>query len=253
MKNLFRQRLHQGAFFLGSHVNSCDPTLTEAMGQSGIDYLWIDTEHTAIDYQTLQLHLIAARAANCPAIVRVPWNEGYLAKRVLEMGPDALVFPMIRSAEEARRAIAACRYPPLGERSFGPIRAADYGAIPCRQFAAEEPPCRLLQVEHMDAVNCIDDILAVDGLDGIVFGPCDLSGSMHRLGQLDDPELRAAIDRVIARCKEKGVPVGVSLGPAPGAVLRDWRTRGVQFVSVGNEYSFIQRGLCELKQAFGDT
>ena len=251
MDNILRNRLAAGEFLLGSHINSSDPTLTECMGQTGIDYIWIDTEHTAIDYKTLQLHLIAARAAGCPTMVRVPWNEGHLAKRVLEMGPDAVVFPMIRSAEEGRKAIAACRYPPLGDRSFGPIRAADYGAIGAAAFAAQEPPCVFLQVEHIDAVRCIDEILALDGLDGIIFGPCDLSGSMHRLGRLDDQELNEAMDHVIARCRAMGIPAGISLGLAPDGNLQDWQQRGIQFMSVGNEYAFLQKGLLALKQVLG--
>lgn len=248
--NVLRHRLTQGDFLLGSHVNTTDPTLTECMAQSGIDYLWIDTEHTAIDYQTLQLHLIAAKAAGCPAIVRVPWNESYLAKRVLEMGPEAVVFPMIRSAEEGARAIAACRYPPLGDRSYGPIRAAEYGAVGCGDFAQREQPCCLLQIEHIDAVKCIEEILALNGLDGIVFGPCDLSGSLHRLGSLSDVEMNAAIDHVIGLCRQKGIPAGVSLGLTSAEALRDWRARGIQFLSAGNEYAFVQKGLTWLKQVF---
>lgn len=243
MENILRRRLAQGEFLLGSHINTCDSTLTEAMGQCGIDYLWIDTEHTAIDYQALQLHMIAARAARCPVMVRVPWNESYLAKRVLEMGPEGIVFPMIRSVEEAEQAISFCRYPPQGSRSFGPIRAADYGAIGCQDFAAQESPCCFLQVEHIDAVNRIDDILSLDGLDGIIFGPCDLSGSMHRLGRLEDEALNAAIDHVIARCREKKIPAGVSLGLAPAPALLKWKQRGLQFISCGNEYAFVQAGL----------
>lgn len=249
MANILRQRLNRGEFLLGSHINSTDPTMTECIGQCGIDYIWIDTEHTAIDYQTLQMHLIAAKAANCPAMVRVPWNEGYLAKRVLEMGPDAIVFPMIRSAEEARKAIASCLYPPKGDRSFGPIRAANYGTIGPKDFAENiEPPCCFLQVEHIDAVNVIDEILDLSGLDGIIFGPCDLSGSMNRLGSLEDPELHRCIDFVIAKCALKNIPVGISLGLSADNALLEWKAKGIQFMSIGNEYSFIQTGVNSLKR-----
>lgn len=247
MKNILRRRLQQGDFLLGSHINGTDPTMTECMGQCGIDYIWIDTEHTAIDYQTLQMHLIAARAANCPAMVRVPWNEGYLAKRVLEMGPDGIVFPMIRSAEEARKAIASCLYPPKGDRSFGPIRAANYGIIGPKDFAESiEPPCCFLQVEHIDAVNAIDEILDLPGLDGIIFGPCDLSGSLNRLGVLNDPQLQECIDYVISRCIAKNISVGISLGLSSADSLLKWKAKKIQFMSVGNEYSFIQAGVNSL-------
>ena len=248
MANILRQRLQKENFLLGSHINGIDPTMTECMGQCGIDYICIDTEHTAIDYQTLQMHLIAARAANCPTMVRIPWNEGYLAKRVLEMGPDAIIFPMIRSVEEARRAIASCQYPPKGDRSFGPIRAANYGAISPKDFAEKvDTPCCFLQVEHIDAVNAIDEILAVPGLDGIILGPCDLSGSMHILGDLSSPALTESIDYVIEKCNEYQIPVGVSLGLGSDESLLNWRKKAIQFASIGNEYSFIQKGLAQLK------
>lgn len=247
MENSLRAPLRSGDFLLGSHINSNDPTMTECMGQSGLDYLWIDTEHAAIDYHTLQLHLIAASSAQCPAIVRVPWNEPYLAKRVLEMGPAGIVFPMIRSVSEAEQAIASCLYPPRGNRSYGPIRAAKYGAVGCQEFAAEvPPPCCFLQVEHIDAVRCIDGILDLPGLDGIIFGPCDLSGSLNRLGALDDPELAALIDHVLARCSRKGVPAGISLGAITPAGLESWRRRGIRFLSAGNEYSFVMQGISNL-------
>lgn len=249
MANLLRQRLRQGEFLLGSHINSIDPTLTECMGQTGIDYIWVDTEHTAIDYQTLQLHLIAARASGCPAMVRIPWNESYFAKRVLEMGPDAIVFPMIRSLEEAKKAISACRYPPEGDRSFGPIRAACYGAIGVREFVETlEPPCCFLQVEHMDAVEALEDILALPGLDGLILGPCDLSGSLNRLGQLDDPQLNQVIDTVIQTCQHHNIPIGVSLGLGSSDGLLRWKQRGIQFMSVGNEYAFLQTQIASLRQ-----
>lgn len=243
MENSLRKRLRQGDFLLGSHINTSDPTLTECMGQTGIDYIWVDTEHTAIDYQTLQFHLIAARAAGCPVMVRVPWNEGYLAKRVLEMGPEAIVFPMIRSVEEAKKAIASCQYPPKGDRSFGPVRAAGYGAIGPQAFADRESPCCLLQIEHMDAVKILDQLLELPGLDGLILGPCDLSGSMGILGQLADPGLVGVIDTVIETCRAHKMPIGVSLGLADDSSLAAWKARGIQFMSVGNEYAFLQAQL----------
>lgn len=248
MENILRERLRQGEFLLGSHINTSDPTLTECMGQTGIDYIWVDTEHTAIDYQTLQLHLIAARAAGCATMVRVPWNEGFLAKRVLEMGPEAIVFPMIRSLEETKKAIASCQYPPKGDRSFGPIRAAGYGTIGPRAFAKQEGPCCLLQIEHMDAVQILDQLLDLPGLDGLILGPCDLSGSMGILGQLDDPKLNLVMDSVIQKCHDHQIPIGVSLGLADDSALTAWKDRGIDFMSIGNEYAFLQAQLSALRQ-----
>lgn len=250
MKHTLRALLRSGRFLLGTHICACDASMTEAAGLCGFDYLWIDTEHTAIDYRTLQQHLTAASAAGVPAMVRVPWNEEYLAKRVLELGPDGIIFPMIRSAAEAKRAVDACRYPPQGTRGFGPLRAADYGLTACPDFIREEPVCCILQIEHKDAVENIDGILDTPGVDALVLGPCDLSGSMGKLGQPEDAQVQAAISLVIRKCSEHGIPVGVSLGLCPPETLRRWRQRGIRFLSTGNEYSFLQQGAALLRQVF---
>ena len=248
MNDKFKRRLCSGEFQFGTHINACDPTLTELLGGCGFDYLCIDTEHTAIDYTGLQMHLIAARAAGCPALVRVPWNEPYLAKRVLEQGPDGIIFPMIRSVEEAKKALDACIYPPDGLRCFGPIRAQGYGSVPLDEYMeqAKNGLCRLLQIEHFDAVNHIDEILELDGLDGVILGPCDLSGSVKLLGQTNAPEVASLIDRTIGKCREHGVPVGVSLGACGPDTVLAWKRRGAQFVSAGSEYGYVLRGAGQL-------
>jgi len=249
----FRSKLSRGERLLGVHINACDPTLTELLGRCGFDYLWIDTEHTAIDYQTLQYHLIAARAAGCPALVRVPWNESYLVKRVADQGPDGIIFPMLRGREDAERAMDACLYPPRGTRSFGPIRASGYGMRDVDNYLSfsERALCRLIQVEHIDAVNSLDAILTVPGIDGVVLGPCDLSGSVGRLGQTGGEPVSSLIAQTIAACRAHGIPVGVSLGACDGDTVRAWWRRGVQFVSVHSEYSLIRQGARNLIEAAG--
>lgn len=240
-------KLATGSFLLGTHVHSNDPTMTELLGSCGFDYIWIDTEHTAIDYHTLQLHLIAAKAAGCPAIVRVPWNASYLVKRVLDQGPDGIVFPMIRSLEEAKAAVASCFYPDVGSRSFGPIRAARYGQMPIGAYLQEEnAPAIFLQVEHIAAVRALDEILGIPGLTGIILGPCDLSFSMGKCGRTDDPAVIAEVDGIIARCRERNVPVGVSLGDCTASAILEWKERGIRFVSTSSEYGFIRRGSTEI-------
>ena len=111
----------------GTHVSLSEPIITELIGNLGYDFIWVDTEHTAIDYHTLELLLMGARASGTQTLVRVPWNDAVLAKRVLEQGPDGIIFPMVNTAEEADRAMKSTLYPPEGNRGFGPIRATQYG------------------------------------------------------------------------------------------------------------------------------
>lgn len=240
MKSL-RERLNSGEFLLGTHIHTGEPSLTELAGRCGFDYLWIDTEHTAVDYRTLQMHLIAAAAAGCPAIVRVPQNEPYLAKRVLDAGPDGIIFPNINSPEEARKAMDACLYPPDGKRGYGPVRAVGYGLERTEEYlaSARGRVCRFVQAEHVEAVRSLEAILEVDGIDGVILGPCDLSGSIGRLGDMDCDEVQELIGRTIEVCRKRGVPVGVSLGACDGETVLAWKKRGVQFASAGSEYGFV--------------
>ena len=126
----FREKLYASDPLIGTVIGLCDPCISEMIGQNGYDFLWIDTEHSAMDYHTLLMHIIAAKAGGSASIVRIPWNEPYLAKRVLEMGPDGIIIPQVSGAEDVRRAMKSCLYPPEGERGFGPRRACKYGMQP---------------------------------------------------------------------------------------------------------------------------
>ena len=124
---ILKEKMQKCEPIAGVHVSLGDACISELLSNVGFDFLWIDTEHTAIDYQILQNHLIAARAGGTSTLVRIPWNDRIMAKRVLEMGPTGIIFPMINTAEEAEFAMKSCLYPPYGIRGFGPIRAVYYG------------------------------------------------------------------------------------------------------------------------------
>ncbi|MBO4792244.1 MAG: aldolase, partial [Clostridia bacterium] len=148
------EKLKRGDVLFGTHVFCGAPPLTEALSLAGFDMIWIDMEHTAIGIESLQNNLIAARAGGTPAFVRIPWNDKVLAKPVIDMGPEGIIFPYIRSADDARAAVAACEYPPAGERGYGPLRALDYGGIAQTDFVDRiyRRMWRIIQIEHIDAV-----------------------------------------------------------------------------------------------------
>lgn len=129
MENQFRKALESGHRLFGTHVNLTDYRVCEMLGGVGFDYLWVDMEHIATSFSDMERHLIAAKAAGTPCVVRVTWNDIPHIKRVLEAGPDAIVVPMVNSVKEAQRAIDTCIYPPEGKRGFGPCRAVRYGLI----------------------------------------------------------------------------------------------------------------------------
>lgn len=239
--NQFKEKLRAGKKLIGFEVDLCDSCISEMVGQFGYDYIWIDTEHEAMDYQTVLSHIIATKAAGAASVVRIPWNEPYLAKRILEMGPDGIIFPQVNSAEELKKAMDACMYPPYGTRGFGPRRACGYTSEPLDGYIQEAPDrfCRFIQIEHIDAVKALDEMLQVPYVDGFILGPCDLSGSIGRLNDIYCKECLGLIDITISKCRAAGMPIGIAVGATEREALQFWFDRGIQFISAGSDMGAI--------------
>ena len=217
--------------------------MSELVANVGYDVLWIENEHSFLDKSTTNLHVLAAQAGGAAAVVRVAWNDPVLVKPVLEMGVDGVIFPLISSAEDARRAVASCLYPPEGIRGFGPIRANRYGLISTEEYlkTANERIFKILQIEHVDAVRQIDEILEVPGVDAIVVGQNDLSGSIGKLTQIHDPEVQQLMKTVFDACKRHGIPGGISAGSSMEE-LEMWFGFGLDFVFMPNEFDWVRIG-----------
>ncbi|MDT4761078.1 HpcH/HpaI aldolase family protein [Sphaerochaeta sp. PS] len=242
-KALLKAMHEGGCKVIGGHVFFTDPSITEAMAVYGYDFIWIDAEHGPFDKHNLQMHVMAANAGGSAAFVRVTENNPAVIKPVLEMGIDGIIIPMVLTAEEASDAIKACLYPPSGIRGFGPRRAIGYNQIPIGTYLqeAESSFLRIVQIEHSKAVENIEAILAVPGLDAIIIGPNDLSASIGLLGNSMQPQVLALGKRIILSAKKAGIPVGVSIGPDERAI-RTWIDMGLDFISVGDDISFLQQG-----------
>ena len=145
MRNCFRK----GKPVFGGHVFFSDPQITESMALHGYEFIWIDGEHSCFDRTQILHHIEACRSGGAASIVRIPWNDPVLAKPVLEMGPDGIIFPMVCSEKEARTVVDACCYPPIGQRGFGPRRAAQYGAISEKDYLenVNDSFLRIIQIE----------------------------------------------------------------------------------------------------------
>lgn len=239
------ERLANGEVLIGTHITCNDPLLTEIIGNAGFDYLWIDTEHTYIEKTVLIQHLIAARACQIPAFVRIPWNDPVLAKPILDMGADGLIFPMIRTPEDAQKAVSACLYPPYGCRGYGPRRATQFGMYSTADYVSHEHKniLKLIQIETKEAVDNIDAIAANPEVGVIVIGPMDLSGAYGKLGQTQDPEMKQIYRYVAERGRAAGKPVLVSTGGYNKENLAFWTGIGVNMITVGNEPGYIGDGL----------
>jgi len=247
MENSLRRKFSTGKRLLGTHVNLSDSRVCEMLGAIGFDYLWIDMEHVSTDFRTMESHLIAAKAAGTPSLVRVTWNDIPSIKRVLEAGPDGIIIPMVNSVEEARRAIDTCIYPPEGKRGFGPCRATRYGLDSVNEYIeyGSKQVCRFLQVESFEAVDALDDICRIPYVDGFVIGPMDMSGSVDELGYACEGEkTNQLIDRAIEIAHAHGKKIGLSTGADTVEELDHWISKGVDFISASTDmWSILKKGM----------
>ena len=239
-KEAFSKKFQNKEMMYGTLLCIGDPTVTEIISQAGFDVLWIDTEHSPISGITLQNTLIAARAGGTPAWVRIPWNDPVLAKPVLDMGADGIIFPYIRTLEDAERAVAACEYPPRGVRGYGPMKASDYGTISQMDYVTKTyRECkRIIQIEHIDAVNDLERIAYIDGIDAFIFGPNDLSGSVGMIGKVKDEKMIEIYRRAAKILRECGKPFGVATF-YDEQWLKMWAELGATIFFIGCDYGFV--------------
>jgi 2-keto-3-deoxy-L-rhamnonate aldolase RhmA len=235
----FRERMDAGQLCLGPGITFADPTVTESIAPLA-DFVWIDLEHNPTNLQTMIAHLIAARATGTIGIVRVPSGDLGWIKRVLDSGAEGIILPQTQSYEEVAAFVSACRYPPLGTRGFGPRRPTDYGRIAAEEYveAANRELFVVAQIESAGALNDIDRIVQIEGLDSLVVGPYDLSGSLGMLGQVDHPQVTDAITRIVSAGREAGLYVGMGMGATPDFALRA-AEMGVQWVQAGNDFEYM--------------
>jgi 2-dehydro-3-deoxyglucarate aldolase/4-hydroxy-2-oxoheptanedioate aldolase len=235
----FRDKLRSGSLCLGTCVTFSDPTVTEALSQV-LDFVWIDTEHNPLSLEAVQGHIIATKGSATTPIVRVAWNDPVLIKPVLDIGAAGVIVPLVRTADDVRQAVSACRYPPEGIRGYGPRRPSKYGRDGgpdyCR--AANESIITIVQIEHVDAIQNIDAILAVPGLTSVVIGPNDLAGSLGHIGNARHADVSQAIERVLEAGRKARVPVGIALGDDP-ELLNYWVDRGASWLAIGADFRLL--------------
>jgi 2-dehydro-3-deoxyglucarate aldolase len=217
MQYLFRQRLKDKRPCIGTIVGIPSPETAEVLSLVGFDWLFIDMEHGVFDALTVQ-RMLQAVAGKTPCLVRVPSLEEGSINKCLDAGADGIILPNVNSAAEAAQAVRFSKYPPAGSRSVGLARAHGYGT----QFStylnqANDTVAVVLQIEHIDAVNKVDEILSVEDIDALFIGPYDLSASMGLTGRVDDPAVVAAMVTVRTRAAEVGMPVGVFVAGAADA------------------------------------
>ena len=243
--NRFKAALLEGRPQIGLWSSLCSNIVAEILAGSGFDWVLLDTEHAPNEIPGLLSQLQAMVNGTAEPVVRCAWNDAVLVKRILDIGARSLLVPFVQNADEARRAVAATRYPPLGIRgvSVAP-RANLYGRVPDYHATSHESICVLVQVETAAAMQEIEAIAAVPGVDGIFIGPSDLAADLGHLANANHPDVQSAIARGAARIRAAGKSAGI-LTADTGAAERyvNW---GFNFVAVGSDVGILARGAAAL-------
>jgi 4-hydroxy-2-oxoheptanedioate aldolase len=226
----------------GMWVCSGSPLVAEICAGSGLDWLLIDAEHSPNGLESILAQLQAVNGYPVHTVVRPPVNDTVLIKQYLDLGVQNLLVPMVNSAAEAGAAVAATRYPPHGVRGVGSAlaRASRWNRIPDYLARARETISLTVQIESGAAVDAVEEILTVDGVDAIFLGPSDLAASLGVLGQQEHPEVRAAVEHCLGAAKAAGKPAGVNAFNPPTA--HHYMSSGAAFVLVGADVAMLARG-----------
>lgn len=247
--NAFKKALAAGRTQIGLWCSLGSATATEVLAHAGYDWLLIDTEHAPTDVPMVVDQLRALTGGTAQAAVRPAWNDPVLIKRILDTGAQTLLVPYVQNADEAARAVAATRYPPRGNRGVALIhRASGYGARTGYQKGADAEMCVLVQLETRAALDALEAIAAVPGIDGLFIGPSDLSASLGHLGHAAHPEVQAAIADACARARRAGKPLGI-LAPIEDDARR-YLAMGFTYLALGSDIGLLRQSAERLRRAF---
>jgi len=247
--NPFKRALKANRLQIGLWCSLSSHYATELVAGSGFDWILLDTEHSPNDLESVLQQLQAAAPYPTHPVVRVPWNDMVTIKRYLDIGAQSILIPYVQNAEEAKAAVAYTRYPPAGVRGVaGATRATRFGRAKDYAKRAHEEICVLVQVETQGALDNIEAICAVDGVDGVFIGPADLHASLGYTGEIANPKVKPLIDDAIRRIRKCGKAPGI-LTPSE-ADARHWLECGALFVAVGSDVGILARGAEALAAKF---
>ena len=228
----------------GTHITIPGICVSEMMSYYDYDFVWIDLEHTIISIDECYSQIVGAKSVGRESIVRVPQNDLTYTKKVLEMGPDGIIFPMVHSAAEAEELLSYTLYPPYGKRGCGPKRAVRYGVDDEIEYFKSGPfdLCRFLQIECASFIDELEQIADNEYVDGFILGMADLSGSINETGDFTGQKNLALARRAIDICKKHNKTVGVSVTTTDEETLRMYHQMGVNMISAGADFNYIVKG-----------
>lgn len=237
MRQSFQERLKMGELLIGTFMTLPSPEVAEILADVGFEWLLVDMEHTSLTIRDVQ-HILQAIGDKCACLVRVPTGDAVWLGRALDAGADGVIIPHVNSADEVRHIIRTCLYPPDGTRSVGLARAQRYGLRFEDYMAhAHQTIAIVPQIEHTEGVTNIGEIVKVPGITAIFIGPYDLSGSLGKLGEIEDSDVQKSVIKVKDTCSEAGLPTGIFCmdDKAASAHIED----GFSLITVGMDIQFL--------------
>ncbi len=250
---MLKNKLKTNQLSIGSWITIAHPAVIDIMASAGFEWLVIDLEHTSIDLSQAHILISTIQANRMKALVRVSKNEEVIIKRVLDMGADGIIIPMIKSKADALQAIDYAKYPPIGKRGVGLFRAQKYGIgfDEYKKWVNEELVI-IAQIEHIEAVENIEEIITTKGIDGVIIGPYDLSGSMGFPGEYHRDDVQKAIADVLRACKDHNIPSGFHVIESDPNKLQQRIAEGCTFLAYSLDFFFLgdcaRNGMKQIKK-----
>ena len=246
--NSFKKALAAGETRFGCWLSLAEPVSADVVATAGFDWLVIDAEHGPNDLRSILAQLQVLEASSSHAVVRVPVGETWILKQVLDAGAQTVLVPMVESADQARQLVRDVTYPPHGDRGVGYAiaRASRYAEITDYGTTADDEVCLLVQVENVRGLEALDDILGVEGVDGVFIGPADLAADMGHMGNAAHPDVQAAIMEALARIRAAGKAPGIL--STQDSMTNAALAAGAQFVAVGADVLLLAQAARALAQ-----
>ena len=241
--NILKEKIKKGEKTFGAQLCMGETYVADIYGMLGYDFVWLDTEHSGIDYGKLLNCITVLRAYKTPVVVRVQMDNYNHTKKVLEMGVDGIIFPMVDTPEYADTCMKSTLYPPLGNRGSGPLGAIGYGMKTNMQYIAEQEEnlCRFIQIESETAVKNLPEIVKNPYIDGYIFGPFDMSGSIGRLGDVYCEKNISLVKEAVKILKANGKYIGMAMNSTDEAEQRRWLELGADMITSGADWDYIFR------------
>lgn len=248
--NLVKSKLKRGQLSVGSWLSIGDESVAEIMCQAGFEWIAVDMEHSAITLDSAQRLIRVIDLAGTIPLVRVPSNDSIVIKRVMDAGAHGVIVPFVNTAEEAGSAVKAVQYPPEGSRGVGLARAQGYGAsFPEYKRWLKTNALTVVQIEHIEGVQNLEEILKVEGVDGTLIGPYDLSASLGFPGEFNRPAFKKAIQRYEQVCRRLRKPMGFHVVQPDISIAARHIKMGYQFLALGLDSLYLGLKCRETLQA----